>query len=126
MFVYNVYLHLVDVNGTDDTASTVKYKMNIPLGFSREFILSISRDNAFRYFLRTSKPVRHTHVQALRIKCLVTFFVRTLINLRSCTHLKVTVQHTLIGHTHSKQFFYNSRECVSLNRFCADISNENF
>ena len=66
MFVYNVYLHLVDVNSTDDTVSTVKYKMNIPLGFSREFILSISRDNAFRYFLRTSKPVTHTHVQALR------------------------------------------------------------
>ena len=45
------------------------------------------------------------------------FFGLTMVNLRSCTPRTVTVQHMLIGHTHSKRFFYNSEESVSLNIF---------
>ena len=47
------------------------------------------------------------------------FFGWTMVNLRSCTRRTVTVQHMLIGDTHSKRFlfFYNSEECVSLNIF---------
>ena len=79
----------------------------------------------FKYFTLNNLLILYVHpiagIQALRnlIKRLnfatSVFLVWTMVNLRSRT---LTIQHMLIGHTHSKRFFYNSEECVSLNIEC--------